>query len=111
MASAVARDDPSSTSLHTIRPPRRASSVANAAPMPLPAPVMTAAAPWLRLGEEPKTFTTVSSSRKRSSPGHPADRLAAQRLFDERRHLPHRGCGLGGQLRQRLEDVYLIGPD
>ena len=33
----------SSMSLQTTRPPRRASSAANAAPMPLPAPVMTAA--------------------------------------------------------------------
>src|SRR5512144_2974452 len=108
MASAVACDDSSSTSLHTIRPPRRASSVANAARMPLPAPVMTAAAPWLRFGEEPKTFTSVSSSRKRSSPSRPVDHIAPQRLSDERRHLPHRRRSLGGQLRQRLEDVYLV---
>ena len=54
MASAVARAAVSSMSLHTTRPPRRASSVANAAPMPLPAPVMTAAASWLRFVDDPK---------------------------------------------------------
>src|ERR1700731_68164 len=36
-------------SLHTTRPPRRASSVANAAPIPLPGPVTTASALWLTL--------------------------------------------------------------
>ena len=36
-------------SLQTIRPPRRASSMANAAPIPLPAPVTTASALWLTL--------------------------------------------------------------
>ena len=54
MASAVAVAEPSSTSLHTTRPPRLASSSAKARPMPLPAPVMTAAASWLRLFDGPK---------------------------------------------------------
>src|SRR5271156_1508725 len=36
-------------SLPTTRPPRRASSVANAAPIPLPAPVTTASALWVTL--------------------------------------------------------------
>src|ERR1700729_3170131 len=43
----------SSMSLQTTRLPRRASSIANAAPMPLPAPVTTARAWWLTLGDFP----------------------------------------------------------
>ena len=54
MASAVVRAVVSSTSLQTTRPPRRASSMAKAAPMPLPAPVITAAASRLRFSDDPK---------------------------------------------------------
>jgi hypothetical protein len=55
IASAVVRAAFSSMSLHTIRPPRRANSVANAAPIPLPAPVMTAAASRLHLFDDPNS--------------------------------------------------------
>jgi hypothetical protein len=80
IASAVARAPFSSISLHTIRPPRRASSVANAAPMPLPAPVMTASASRLRLSDDPKSpmpialicrrgrLPTAAALRERSEP-------------------------------------------
>src|ERR1700740_2235562 len=47
IASAVLGAADSSMSLQTPAPPRRASSTANAAPIPLPAPVTTADAPWL----------------------------------------------------------------
>src|ERR1700722_5116346 len=43
----------SSMSLHTTRLPRRANSIANAAPIPLPAPVTTARALLLTLGDLP----------------------------------------------------------
>ncbi|SKU14102.1 Uncharacterised protein [Mycobacteroides abscessus subsp. abscessus] len=42
-----------SLSAHTTRPPRRASSTANARPIPLPAPVTTAWARWVLPGELP----------------------------------------------------------
>jgi hypothetical protein len=35
----------------------------------------------------------------------------AQGVRDEGRDAPHGGFGLGGQSRQGLEDVYLVGPD
>src|SRR5690625_4316619 len=56
IAAAVRSAPASSISLQTTAPPRRASSRANAAPMPLPAPVTTAAARWLRLGDRPKSM-------------------------------------------------------
>jgi hypothetical protein len=87
-------------SLHTILPPRRASSVANAAPMPLPAPVMTAAALRLR-------FSTIPVVPCRS-PGRLVKSVVAQRMT---RDVPHGGSGFRGQPWQRLEDVRLVGPD
>jgi len=90
----------SSMSLHTILPPRRASSVANAAPMPLPAPVMTAAALRLR-------FSTIPVVPCRS-PGRLVKLVVAQRMT---RDVPHGGSGFRGQPWQRLEDVHLVGSD
>ena len=50
----------SSMSLQTTRLPRLASSMANAAPIPLPAPVTTARALWLTLGDLPNGPIMVS---------------------------------------------------
>src|SRR5271166_4663353 len=58
----------SSMSLQTTAPPRRASSTANAAPIPLPAPVTTAAAPWLGFG----LFSSLSSGPSISQPASSA---------------------------------------
>lgn len=52
-----------------------------------------------RSGDDGRRPVATLGRSRRHSPGHPADRLAAQRLSDECRYLPHCGCGLGGQLR------------
>src|SRR6476620_91919 len=103
MASAVARAVVSSTSLHTTRPPRRASSTAKAAPMPLPAPVITAAALRLRFSVDPKMPT--------ASPRLQVDVVVAERFCDEACDVPHRRRGLRREPGQRLEDVHLVRPD
>ncbi len=56
----------SSMSLQTTAPPRRPSSTANAAPIPLPAPVTTADARWLVFGL-PSTLSS-GPNMKRSQP-------------------------------------------
>src|SRR3954469_16559666 len=102
MPSAVVCAAASSMSLHTTLPPRWASSVANAAPMPLPAPVMTAAALLLRFLDEPNMPM---------SPCFPAGGVVVERLRDEIRDVSHRGGRLRDQPGQSLEDVYLVRPD
>src|SRR5246127_1359263 len=74
IASTVSWAAASLTSLPTTGPPRRASSIANAAPMPLPAPVTTAEAPWLvvfdwfpSLPSGPSISQLTSSARTRVS--------------------------------------------
>src|SRR3954468_8692040 len=100
---AVACAEASSTSLHTTRPPRAASSAANAAPIPLPAPVMTAAASWLRLSDDPKIPIVL--------PRGFLDHVATERFCNERCDVVHGGPGFRAELRQRLEDVHLVRPD
>ena len=91
-------------SLHTTRPPRLASSTANAAPMPLPAPVMTAAASWLRFFDDPKSPMTFTPLPRRWC-------WRAAHCAMKRRDPAHGGRRLGRQSRQRLEDMHLVGPD
>ena len=93
----------SSMSLQTTLPPRWASSTANAAPIPLPAPVMTAAALWLR-------FSTNRRCPWRSS-RLTVDGVVAERFCDESGDVPHGGRRLWCEPGQRLEDVHLVGPD
>src|SRR2546430_11025586 len=66
-------------SLQTTAPPRRASSTANAAPIPLPAPVTTARALWLTLFDlcsNPSipypTFPAASVDERACPRGEPA---------------------------------------
>ena len=90
-------------SLHTTRPPRRANSTANAAPMPLPAPVTTAAARRLVFGRSEHRYPVSSIPACVRS-------AVAQRTRNERRDVSHRLCCLGRQPRQRLEHMRLVRP-
>ena len=70
-------------SLHTTAPPRRDSSTANAAPIPLPAPVTTAEACWLVFAL--RVSPSISAGL--------LDFVGGQRFCDELRGAGHR---LGG---------------